>query len=388
MAVLNSWQKIDRVLPGQPFGSGVDGAYTSGTIPTLVVKTCSGTADSTTLTADTDATPFSVNDVVLIHQSRGTGVGQWEINRVSAVGSDEYTMQVALKYTYTDSGASQAQVIKIPMYSSVNVASGTWTITDWAGDTGGILPIACNSTFSHGGTITGSEKGFVGGVAVTGTFQAGKQGEGTVGAGGTASADANGTGGGGGPAGDGSYEGSGGGGGGHSSSGGGHSSDPFAGYAVTGGTTGGSADGTTIVFGGAGGSGGTRNNSATSGTGGDSGAIIMLFVKTLTSLNSVTNNGGNGTDSNENQTGGGGGGAGGHFLLCCESGTLGSSAIVCSGGALGDAPDGSNDGGAGSAGRVTVHHSGTVTGTTNPTFEDVSDPSMIENVGGYFHMTA
>lgn len=82
MTVLNNWQKISRVLPGQPFGDGKDGAYSSATIPDLLRRACTGTAASTTLTASTTS-PFSVGDIVLIHQTRGgANVGKWEINRV------------------------------------------------------------------------------------------------------------------------------------------------------------------------------------------------------------------------------------------------------------------------------------------------------------------
>lgn len=85
MSALNAWQRIDRVVSGKPFGNGSDGALSSATIPTMSAKSCSGTATSTTLTADTDASPFSVGDILLLHQTRGTGAGQWEINKVDSV---------------------------------------------------------------------------------------------------------------------------------------------------------------------------------------------------------------------------------------------------------------------------------------------------------------
>lgn len=368
MANLNSWQRIDRVLVGQPFGDGRDGAYTSGTIPTLQVKSCSGTATSTTLTADTDASPYAVGDVILLHQTRGTGAGQWEINQITAVGSDQYTLKVALNYTYTDSGASQAQVIKIPMYSNVNVSSGTWTLSDWAGDTGGILPVACNSTFTHAGTIAGTGKGFRGGAGRNDGGQPATQGESEVNTG-TTSTAANGSGGGGGNSG-----GSGqnqGGGGGHSSTG-----ENAGANGGAGGSTIGTADLTSIFFGGAGG-GGRANGGETGTAGGDSGGIFMLFSRIVSSVSGVAMNGANSADG----TGGadGGGGAGGSVLICCESGSLGSTTITATKGSNTDLNA------EGSAGRIAIHHSGTVTGTTSPTFEDVSDASMVENVGGYFY---
>lgn len=366
MANLNSWQKIDRVLGGMPFGDGRDGAYTSGTIPSLNVKTCSGTATSTTLTADTDASPYAVGDIVLLHQSRGTGAGQWEINKIDAVGSDQYTLNKALNYTYTDSGASQAQVIKIPMYSSVNVSSGTWTLSDWAGDTNGILPVACNGSVTHSGTITGTGKGFRGGAGRNDGGQPATQGESQLGTG-TTSTAANGAGGGGGNSGGaGKNQG---GGGGHASSG--ESAGVNGG---TGGSSVGTADLTTIFFGGAGG-GGRANNGESGGTGGDGGGIFMLFAKTVSSLNSVVQNGASGGDGTDGADGGGG--AGGSVLICCETATLGSAVITAT---KGSDPLTVAEG---SAGRIAVHHSGTVTGTTNPTFTDVSDPLLVDQGGSF-----
>ncbi len=135
---LNDWQKLTRVLPGKPFGDGSDGAYSSATIPTMTYESCSGTSGSTSLT--TAGTSLANGDIILIHQSRGTGVGQWEINKVaSGGGTTSITLSQPLQYTYTDSGSSQAQAVVIPQYTNVTVQSGTWTLSDWAGNTGGLL---------------------------------------------------------------------------------------------------------------------------------------------------------------------------------------------------------------------------------------------------------
>jgi hypothetical protein len=382
MAVLNSWQRIDRVLSGKPFGDGADGAYSSATIPTIVYKSCSGTADSTTLTASTSS-PFEVGDVILIHQSRGTGVGQWEINRIASVGSGEYTLQTALKYTY----AAPAQAIKIFRYSSVTTSSGTWTVPSWNQTIQGILPIACSGTSTltgltisgNGGAGTsniqsdgsrsgrGTGGGYYGGHAYNGNGTA-NQGEGTAGTG-TTSRDANGSGGGGGQN-DGS-----GAGGGHSTAGanGGGANPGTGGSAL-----GADADLTTITFGGGGG-GGARVYSYTVGGGGAGGAIIMMFAKTFDSSGAtiVRVNGGAGGNANLGGSEGmaGGGGSGGSILVVCETATLGTSKLTAT---LGAGGSGSGNGGTGRAGRIAIHHSGTVTGTTNPTFTDVEDSTLVE----------
>lgn len=376
MAELNSWQKITRVIPGKPFGDGSDGSYSSATIPTITYRSCSGTATSTTLTIGSSG--FSDGDLVKIHQTRGTGVGQWEINKIaSGGGTTTLTLATALQYTYTDSGASQAQVIKIPQYSDVTVQSGTWTVSAWGGDTGGILPIACKGTFTVTGTVTGQGKGYVGAAAPGGTVS-GRQGEGTSAAGGTQSSSANGSGGGGSVTGTGFRAGAGG--GGHSSSGstgGLHSGNGTPG---TGGGTSGSADGTTITFGGAGGSGvgdsGQSNIAGASGSG-----IVILFTKDISISGAINVSGVQ--PSSTTQEGGCGAGAGGHVLIACETASVGTNLITSVAGTGGVSVN-VGQGGASSAGRITIHHSGTVTGTTNPTFTDVTDSSLVESGGSFF----
>ncbi len=380
MAVLNDFQKLTRVLPGQPFGNGSDGAYSSATIPTIKYKTCSGTATSTTLTADTDASPFVVGDVVGIFQSRGTGVGQWEINRISTVGSDQYTLQVALQYTYTDSGASQAQVVKILQYTDVTVQSGTWTLTGRDGDIGGILPLAIKGTMTVTGTVNGKGTdgttsvgqpsaggGYLGGESKQGGSTQAGRGEGINAARNAAAFTADGT------AAGGAYSGDGrafGGGGGYATSGETGSDEASLTEGGVGGGTSGQDDLTNIIFGGAGG-GASDSFSSTTGSGANSGAIVILFVKNLSISGSATVNGGEGGNG---ATSKGGSGSGGSLLIVTQTATLGTNLATAVGGTV--AANGGN-------GRIAIHHSATVTGTTNPTFTDVTDGSLVESTASF-----
>jgi len=376
MATLSQWQKIDRVLSGCPFGNGSDGAYSSATIPTLTKDSCSGTATSTTLT--TTSATFANGDILYLHQSRGTGVGQWEINRVvSGGGTTTLTLQEALHYTYTDSGASQAQAIKIPQYTNCTVQSGTWTVPSWDGNVGGFLPLAIKGNLTITGTTTGAGNSYHGGArSATGVAQ-GKTGEGSVGAGDVDSSTPNGSGGGGGKS---TTNQCGGGGGGNGSEG-----ADTAGNDAGGGTSG-TADLTNITFGGSGGGGGSSNSGGTygGGHGGTGGGIVILFVKNVVSVNSLIVTGGAGENwgGTTGGAGGGGGGAGGSVLIACQTATLGTAVVTAAGGAAGSGNGGENNGGAGGVGRIAVHHSGAVTGTTSPTFTDVSDPTLIESNAG------
>lgn len=371
MAVLNAWQRPDRVLPGKVFGDGVDGATTSTTIPSLANQSCSGSASSTTVTLG--SADFTNGDMVLLIQMRGTGVGQWEINRISSGGgSTSLTMQEALHYTYTDSGASQARIIKVPRYTTVSPASGTWTLADWDGNAGGVFAMCASISTSFAAAFAGSGKGMVAGTGGFSGSATGRQGEGTSGAGGTQSTSANGSGGGGGTS---TTNQCGGGAGGNGTAG----QAAGSGGGTSGGTSG-AADLTTMTLGGAGGSGGSSNGSAgrVSGAGGDGGGIFIIFSKTITITGSINVNGANGVNctGGSGGAGGGGGGAGGSVLIACETATLGTGLVTATGGTrgLGNGPE--NDGDTGGSGRIAIHHSGAVSGTTSPTFEDVSDATM------------
>jgi len=371
MGVLNAWQKIDRVVSGKPFGDGSDGDYSSSTIPTLTKDSCSGTAASTTLT--TSGSTFANDDVLLIHQTRGTGAGQWEINKVaSGGGTTSLTLQEALHYTFTDSGASQAQAIKILQYKNVSVSSGTWSVPTWNSNVGGIFVIAVKDTMTLANTIPvnggagsksstvggggGSAGGFVGGGV---NFNVNAYcGEGTGGAT-TIKTTANGNGGGGADHGGGDVAGN----------GGGHA---ISGTGGGGGGISGAADLTTMTFGGAGG-GCTQDYQpdGAQGGGGSGGIIILIAKNVVTSSALITCNGGSGGTNGRS----GGAGAGGSILVVCETGTLGTDKLKALAGSAGIAS---------SVGRIAVHHSGTVTGTTTPTFTDVEDSSLKESGGGFF----
>ena len=370
MSNLYQWQKISRVLSGLPFGNGSDGSYSSATIPTLVKDSCSGTATSKTFV--TSGSTFSNGDIILIHQTRGTGVGQWEINRVaSGGGSTSLTLQVASNYTYTDSGASQAQAIKILQYTYCTVQSGTWTVPAWDGNVGGVAPFAIKGTLTVTGTISGIGKGYLK------TTQGGEySGEGTSGAEGFRVRQ-NGNGGGGGYdyGGGGGLHKHGGGGGGNGGAGGDGGYSDGATSSAYGGTTSGAADLTNITFGGAG---GVAVSDGGSGSGGG-GGMVIIFAKNVTGAGAITLTG---TAAGEGGANGGhGGGAGGSALFVTATANLSSITITALGAAGSDAA--SADGGDGGTGRIAVHHSGAVTGTTNPTFTDVTDGTLVENVGGY-----
>lgn len=331
------------------FGNGSDGDVNlaAGTeVP--IDSSCAGTAGTRTLTVGSGLA-FAAGQIVMIHKSRGNGTttcGTYELACVESYVGTTLTLVTNLANTYNDSGDDASQVRVLKQYRSV-VVSGAFLAKPWDGDTGGILAFMCSGevTFTAGGSLNGSGRGFRGNNTVSSSSDnANMQGEGSAGAG-ALSHSANGNGGGGGE-----YENNGqtwatGGGAGHAASGTAGTAHP-GGQAATagdGGGTAGVADLTTMVFGGASGCGSDAN-------GATGGAIIFIIAKKFTLTNgTIVSGGDNGTVGNAT---GGSGGAGGSVLIKAGDFVIGSGLITVPAGTGGSANHtaGSN----GAVGRVAV----------------------------------
>ena len=349
----------------QGFGNGSDGAATLSGTDAPVDSSCSGTSGTKSLSATNVS--FADDKLVLIHQSKGTGVGNWEINIIDSYSAGTITTLFDLVNTYTDSGQSQAQVIQLPEYSSVTI-SGTLTAKAWDGNVGGIIAFLCNGETNISGTMTAAGKGYRGAASVRDAD--GLQGEGYNNDAGTRSINANASGGGGGWAGDqhGGFGGGGGGGGGHATAGSGGVGAGTTGSGGTAGTIGAdSSSATKLHFGGGGGSGGEQYNQGQAGAGSPGGGIIFVLTASLVVTGSVSANGSVGGNSTPgiSDGGGGGGGAGGYVYIQCIDATIGSNLITATGGAGGTFTGSGGNGGAGASGFVYIAACG-VTGTSNP----------------------
>ena len=143
---------------------------TSGTVYTDNVRTAvTGTnlAGSSTLVTSS-ASGFSVGDEVLIitmvdKATSNNTVGQHEFNTISSISGNTITLASNKTHAYTASSSQKHQVLKVPNYTSVTVASGvTLTCHSWDGSSGGILAFRANGSVTNSGTITVSEKGYRG----------------------------------------------------------------------------------------------------------------------------------------------------------------------------------------------------------------------------------
>jgi hypothetical protein len=365
-------QKITWALPNRPFGRGTLGNYSSATAPTMTKDSCSGTATSNTLT--TTSSTFANGDLMKVIQMRGSGAGNYEyVLVVSGGGTGTLTLSKNLVNTYIDSGASQAQAVKVNEYLNVTVQAGTWYAPDWDENVGGVLTLACRGIFTPTGTISGDGAtgpvvngggdfatsravgGFKGGYGYKKT-SAGYiplQGEGTGGSG-IASASANGNGGGA-PQNNDSNNGCTGAGGANGEAG---ASVTQNGNSCTGGTTAGDANLQLMVMGG-GGAGGGRNdaNPSNAAGGGAGGKIISIFAKTITAPTNILSRGGAGGSANNSADGGGG--AGGSILIVGGTVDIGSDKLSTTGGLNG------GGGASGGKGRIAVYYGRTLTGSVS-----------------------
>jgi len=377
-----TWRSDDTDTWLDAFGAG--GSGTSYAVPSN--EGCSGTISTSTLTLATAGT-FANGDLVLIHQTRGTGVGTWELNKItSGGGTTTLTMAYTLTNTYTDSGASQAQVIEMNQYDGLT--TGAITAPAWDGSKGGILAWFDKGTTTIDNTLTLTGKGFSGGPGVSNVNRAGYKGEGTPGLYLTPSplemdnraANGNGGGGGAGNVVSGNHP-TGGGGGGNGASG--QNGQRASGAGGTGGSSVGNAGLTSNNFGGGGGG---CDQDGAAPAGGAGGGIAFIFSKNITITGGITLNGNTGAVSSNGYGGttSSAGGAGGSCLLKCETATLGSTLITASGGSQISA---TWAGGAGSVGRIHIDYSTSYTGTTTPTIDATLDSTIVAGGGtGNFFM--
>lgn len=373
------------------YGTGADGAKTiTGTeIYDGANAGFSGTqpSGSTTVTIDTPST-FQNGDLVLIHQTRGSGANgppdpsgiNWELNRiVSGGGTTTLTLARPLTRTYHDNGAEEAaQIVEMKQYTTVNMNPGTnWLAPSWDQNKGGFLAFfASVSVNSNGGNFRlegGSNIGYHGGPDPGSGQTQGFRGEGYPARNNVKTNQRNGNGGSGGDATGGA--GVGGAGGGNASGGG---APAGGGGSTQGGDIAGNPGLTVFSWGGAGGSGGTNNNGGNrgDGQGGRGAGGLLIFSPDIHLENSggVNLNGQNGFNTANGNAGGGGGGAGGSALLKGVTVNIGSNKISAAGGGGGG---GGAAGAGGGIGRVHIDYATSFTGSpVNASFDTRQDATI------------
>lgn len=366
------------------FGDGRDGVMPgSGNLDNdqgFAAGNVSGTAGATTISVIDRRAVQRINpgDVVLIHQTRGSGAGQWELNKAvnDLTGTGTLTLQKPLAYNYvTNTGAERAQILRVPQYTDCPVTGTVTPLAAWNGDWGGIFAVMCSNGLNVTGTISVNGYGFRGGAGGIGgnpsSQRHGYQGESRFGSGGQ-SQSSNDIGGGGGradvDAGDG---GGGGGGGSHATNGQNGTIDsihPKQDYGRGATAIVGDSALLSANFGGAGGGGGTDDDSSTyGGKGGTSGGFIFISAMNIVGtgrLDASGSPGNSGAPVGKDGGGGGGGGAGGSIKITMGTGNIGGMWAV--GGTGAPKVQQSGIGGNGGTGRIQIDHCNNPPGTTNP----------------------
>lgn len=348
------------------FGDGRDGVMpTNGNlnddhgVGIAIVNSGSAGAYSISVTDTYAGWRINTGDVVLIHQTQGTGAGCWELNKAAANYEGGTTIQVTkpLQCNYFTSGNNHAQIQRVPQYTNCSVSGTVTPLYAWNGSSGGILAVMCNGTMNVSGSISAKGVGYRGGVTgpwIDNTYS--YSGDGVVGPS-IKQRTANGNGGGGGR----HKAGRSGGGGGGGYAGSGANGNPSSegddnGY---GGNAAGVADLTNAIFGGGGGGGGHSDENNNGGAGGAGGGLVFLFASQFQLSGTIVANGNNGANSTYqtfDDGGGGGGGAGGAILVRSATASLGVNRLTATGGYGGVSTQYGGSGGVGSVGRIRIEY--------------------------------
>jgi hypothetical protein len=372
MADQRQFRSDDTSKWQEGFGNGSAGDATN---PANNFHQCTGTVGESTITYPGG---WSSGWPILIHQSRGTGAGNWELNY--ATSSVSTTMN--LKYPLCNTYATGAQFLYLWEYNNITLSS--LTASAWTGTSGGIIALLARESITVSGTVQANGAasnqwnaqnqnggGFRGGKGGDSKNDPGGKGEGTIGAGGADGTAANGNGAGG--------------------------ADSPTGLP---GDTSGNAGLTIMTFGGAGGGSESDTqvnyNNGYGIAGGNGAGIIVLIGKTITVTGTITATGGVGYQVSD--VAGSGAGAGGSILLKGKTIILGTTLVTAAGGAAtanarfqgagggsngtaGQTVSNSGVGGAGGVGRIHADYSLALTGSTTPTIDSTQDLTIRE-VGG------
>jgi hypothetical protein len=169
-------------------GSGRDGPLSVTALGTVINSyaqvTASLAAGATTIQIGTcvgSATCFRAGDLVMVYQTTGLDpvpasgvqtpidlgnnpVGRWEFARLASVTPSTLELTAPLVHAYA---TNVTQVIRVPEYTTVTIASGqSITAPPWSGTEGGIIAFLATGTVSNNGLITASGIGFRGGQFV------------------------------------------------------------------------------------------------------------------------------------------------------------------------------------------------------------------------------
>ncbi|MBI4149371.1 hypothetical protein HY491_02905, partial [Candidatus Woesearchaeota archaeon] len=150
------------------YGDGSDGAVTIASDNAIInnyTNLINQESAGDTQIAVKDGTQFANNDLILIIQMMDgvPNAGTHEFRRIrSGGGSTTLTLDRALQHTY--GGIAEAQVIRVPEYTTLTIDSGSITAFPWNTTVGGVVVFKANTLvdINSGGYINASRTGFAG----------------------------------------------------------------------------------------------------------------------------------------------------------------------------------------------------------------------------------
>lgn len=379
----NGWDAApsdSTVVRGPNQGLGGDGALTINSTVTWSdwAELLGGaTAGDTSLSVD-DASPFAVDDEVVVVSQQGSDAGAFTTCFITGIAGTTLSIEPSLQASFSSSSTTRVQ--RIPHFTDLEISSGGVLLaTSWENGGTGLTFFRATGDISVLGDIDTSAGGFTGGAGVYGNAYDPYQGESWGGLG-SAGVTTNNNGGGGAYPRRGDNADSGGGGGFGTA---GTSGTSYSGGAVTsGGVTYGTASLSELYLGSGGGGGspdteGDGNNTDNySGDGGAGGGAILMFAGNSIDISGlVAADGEDGDDAYspsyaQGEDGAGGAGSGGLVYIASPTVTItGTVSAVGGTGGLSSSynistPYGLAIGGDGGAGRIRLD--GSVSGSAAP----------------------
>jgi hypothetical protein len=148
-------------------GTGGDGAYAPAADEVINTENVGGAtgASGQKNVVVTSTTGFTAGDLVIVHQSRGTGAGGYEYAQVVTVtpATNTLTMLRNLGKTYASNADNRAQVVRVKQYTTVAIPVGvTVRAPAWNGNSGGILAMKATGAVTIVGNVDMSGRGYRG----------------------------------------------------------------------------------------------------------------------------------------------------------------------------------------------------------------------------------
>ena len=173
-------------------GDGHTGPITvtaANTAINIYTQVTAPTAAGDTLLQVASVTGFVANDLIMVYQTTGivpasasgnqtainlstNPVGSWELARISAVGTNSFTLTSKL---IGSSASGVTQIIRVPEYTTVTVSAAASIVPgqNWDGLSGGVIAFLAQGAVTNNGTISANAAGFRGGQVLndsTGKF--------------------------------------------------------------------------------------------------------------------------------------------------------------------------------------------------------------------------